>query len=53
LRDTVTMAIGVRFHYKLSDSLVVRPGVSYARGLDDPMAKSHYDIFQLDIPVQF
>lgn len=53
LRDTTTMAIGLRFHYKLSDSVAVRPGVSYARGLDDPMAKSHYDIFQLDIPVQF
>jgi hypothetical protein len=53
VRDTVSMALGVRCHFKLSDTIWIRPGVAYARGLDDPMAKSKYNIVQLDVPVSF
>jgi hypothetical protein len=53
LRDTLSMAIGVRAHFKLGDAVTIRPGLAYARGLDDPMAKSHYNIVQLDVPVYF
>ncbi|MFI5306134.1 MAG: hypothetical protein ACHQ53_02205 [Polyangiales bacterium] len=52
-RDTLSMAIGVRAHFKLSDTVWIRPGIAYARGLDDPMAKANYNIVQLDIPVSF
>jgi long-subunit fatty acid transport protein len=53
LRDTLTFAIGVRGHIKLNESLVLRPGIAYVRGLDAPMSKQHYNVFQLDVPLQF
>jgi hypothetical protein len=53
LRDTTTLAVGVRFHYKLSDSVWVRPGIAYACGLDDPLNGSKYNIVQFDVPVVF
>ena len=52
-RDTATFAIGLRAHFKVSDSIWLRPGVSYSRGLDDPMAAANYNILQLDVPVVF
>jgi hypothetical protein len=53
LRDTLSMAVGVRAHFKLSETIWLRPGLAYARGLDDPMAAADYNIIQLDVPVQF
>jgi hypothetical protein len=53
LRDTLSLAIGVRAHFKLSDTVWIRPGIAYARGLDDPMAAANYNIVQLDVPVSF
>ncbi|MEO6599433.1 MAG: hypothetical protein ABIQ16_06140 [Polyangiaceae bacterium] len=53
LRDTTTFAIGPRFHFKVSDSMWFRPGVSVSVPLDDPMKKSDYTIVQLDLPVSF
>lgn len=53
LRDNLTMAIGVRAHFKLSETIWLRPGLAYARGLDDPMSKAKYNIIQLDVPVAF
>lgn len=50
LRDTTTFALGIRGHIKLSDTMWLRPGISYARAIDDPMDASKYDIVQLDIP---
>ena len=38
LRDTTTVALGLRGHFKLSDTIWLRPGIAYARGLDDPMS---------------
>ncbi|MCY1022767.1 hypothetical protein [Pyxidicoccus sp. MSG2] len=53
LRDNLTVAAGPRLHVRLSDSVVVRPGLSYAFALDAPMKTSSYSIFQLDVPVSF
>lgn len=53
LRDTTTVALGIRTHFKLSDTLWLRPGLAYARGLDDPMDVQGYNIVQLDVPVIF
>jgi hypothetical protein len=53
--DDWTAAIGPRLHIPLGGSVKIHPGVSYARGLDKPMAAStpNYNILQLDIPVTF
>jgi hypothetical protein len=53
LRDTLTVAAGPRFHFKLSDTVVVRPGLSYTFALDAPMKTANYSVFQLDVPVLF
>jgi hypothetical protein len=50
LRDTTTFAFGPRFHIKTSESSWLRPGISYAIPLDDPMSAAEYQIVQLDIP---
>ena len=51
LRDTTTVALGLRAHIKLSDTMWLRPGVAFVHaGLDDPMSDSKYKIVQLDIP---
>jgi hypothetical protein len=52
-RDTLTFAVGPRVHVELSESTWIRPGLSYARGLDAPMTDLEYQVVQLDVPVQF
>ncbi|MBI2893592.1 MAG: hypothetical protein HYY06_08560 [Deltaproteobacteria bacterium] len=52
-RDTLTLAVGPRFHIKLSDTMWIRPGVAYARGMDDPMSGQDYNVVQVDLPVSF
>jgi hypothetical protein len=52
-RDTTTAAVGLRVHIKLSDTTWLRPGIAYARALDDPMDAANYNIVQLDIPISF
>lgn len=53
-RDTMTFAVGPRVHIKLGD-LRFRPGISYQRGLDRPLAAStpNYHIAQFDLPLFF
>lgn len=51
--DNLTVAGGPRVHLELGDSIWFRPGIAYARGLDDPMSESEYNIVQLDLPVAF
>jgi hypothetical protein len=53
--DNWTFAIGPRLHIPLGGSVKIRPGFSYTRGLDKPMAAAapNYNIWQLDIPVTF
>lgn len=53
MRDTTTAAAGARVHLKLGDGVWLRPGVSYARPIDDPMAKNGYQIVGLDVPLSF
>jgi hypothetical protein len=53
LRDNLTVAVGPRFHIKLSDSVTMRPGLDFAMGFDAPMSKLKYSIVQLDVPVAF
>jgi hypothetical protein len=52
-RDTTTFAIGPRLHFKLSDSIWFRPGVSLSLPIDDPMKKAEYKVVQLDLPLSF
>jgi hypothetical protein len=52
-RDTTTVAIGPRGHFKLGATTWLRPGVSYARGADRPMVGAGYHVVQLDVPIQF
>jgi hypothetical protein len=51
-RDTVTMAIGPRAHFKMGKSWF-HPGISYARGLDQPLTTSSYNMVQVDLPFVF
>ncbi len=51
-RDTLTAAVGVRALWK-TDRYTVRPGLSFARGLDQPMRGRSYEIIQLDLPFAF
>jgi hypothetical protein len=52
-RDALSAAAGVRGHFKLGGTRVLRPGIAYARGLDDPMAGRGYDVVQIDVPFSF
>ncbi len=49
-RDTTTVALGPRAHIRLDSTSWLRPGLSYSVPLDDPMARSDYQILQLDVP---
>jgi hypothetical protein len=51
--DTTTVAIGPRLHFNIRKSIWIRPGLSYARGLDRPLTDASYNIVQLDVPVIF
>lgn len=53
IRDCLTFAVGPRVHIKAGDKLWIRPGIAYARGLDNPMKDQEYNIVQLDVPVAF
>ncbi len=52
-RDTVTFAVGPRFHFKVSPTTWLRPGISYSRAMDAPLSDAHYHIVQVDVPVAF
>jgi hypothetical protein len=52
-RDTLSGAFGLRGHFALGDQRWLRPGLSYARGFDDPMSGRHYQIVQIDVPFTF
>ena len=38
-REQLTFGIGPRFHFNVVGKHWLRPGLSYTRALDDPMAK--------------
>ncbi len=52
-RDTASAAIGIRAHFKLSDTMWLRPGAAYVQALDGPMTDQSYRIAQLDVPFAF
>ncbi len=52
-RDNFTFAGGARAHIPLGPKAWFRPGLSYGRGMDNPMRDSHYNIVQLDLPFSF
>jgi hypothetical protein len=52
-RETFTVAVGPRLHFKLGGQQWLRPGISYARALDAPFSTSHYQMVQLDLPFVF
>jgi hypothetical protein len=52
-RDNLTAAVGLRALWKLGGHRSLRPGVSFARGLDLPMSDRDYNIIQLDAPFAF
>jgi hypothetical protein len=53
LRDTTTLAFGLRGHIKFGDKFWLRPGLSFAMPLDNPMSKQKYKIVQVDVPFYF
>jgi hypothetical protein len=52
-RDTLTVAFGPRFHFKLGGAKWIRPGLSYSLSLDDPLSDQRYRMLQIDVPVSF
>jgi hypothetical protein len=53
LRDTATFAIGPRGNFKLGEHVWIKPGLAYARGIDDPLSMAGYNMLQIDVPVTF
>lgn len=53
IRDTTTFAVGPRFHFKVGETSWIRPALSFAMALDNPMKDASYKIFQLDVPFVF
>jgi len=52
-KDTVTVAIGPRAHFAVGKGMWLRPGISYARGLDRPLTDASYNVVQVDVPLIF
>ena len=54
-RDALTFALGPRFHFEVAGIGWLRPGLSYQRALDRPLAAAapNYHIVQIDIPFVF
>ena len=52
-KDTTTVAIGPRAHFAIGKGMWLRPGISYARALDQPLSTSSYNMVQIDLPVIF
>ncbi|HTV24850.1 MAG TPA: hypothetical protein VMG12_39425 [Polyangiaceae bacterium] len=53
LRDTTTVAVGPRLHFKVGDKSWIRPALAFAFGLDDPLQRWESRSVQLDIPFIF
>jgi hypothetical protein len=53
LRDTTTVAVGPRVHFKVGEKSWIRPALAFAFGIDDPLKRWESRSVQLDIPVIF
>jgi hypothetical protein len=51
--DNLTVAIGPRAHFAIGRGMFLRPGISYARAIDEPLSSHSYNIVQVDVPVIF
>jgi hypothetical protein len=51
--DTTSVAIGPRAHFTVANGVWLRPGISYARVIDQPLAGQSYNVVQFDLPVVF
>jgi hypothetical protein len=51
--ENLTFAVGPRLHLQLADTVWLRPGLAYARGIDDPLSGAGYHVVQIDLPVSF
>jgi hypothetical protein len=52
-KDTLTVAVGPRAHFAVGKGMWLRPGISYARGLDRPLTDASYNVVQVDVPLVF
>ena len=52
-REQATYGGGLRANIPLSDSILMRPGISYFRAFDAPMTTTNYQIVQIDLPIAF
>ncbi len=52
-RDNLTIALGPRFVLELTESVSLRPAVTYGHGLRGPISQQSFQIVQLDLPVSF
>jgi hypothetical protein len=52
-KDTMTLAIGPRLHFQVGKGMWLRPGIAYARPLDDPLSAASYNVVQVDVPFVF
>jgi hypothetical protein len=53
VRDTTTVALGPRMHFKIGEKTWIRPALAFAFGLDDPLQRWEERSVQLDIPFIF
>jgi hypothetical protein len=53
VRDTTTVALGPRMHFKVGEKAWIRPALAFAFGLDDPLKRWEERSVQLDIPFIF
>ncbi len=52
-RDQATGGFALRANVPLSKTMIIRPGLGYFAGFDDPMHVGGYRIVQLDVPIAF
>lgn len=53
LRDSLTVAVGLRTRIPLGDSVEMRPGVAYVQPIDAPMTTEKLQIVVIDFPFVF
>jgi hypothetical protein len=53
LRETLTFAGGLRGHFEVAHGYWLRPGISYARGVNGQLSAHEYNLVQFDLPFYF
>jgi hypothetical protein len=52
-REQTSVEIGLRAHLPLAGSVMIHPGLSYARGLDPPMTRLGFQVWSVAVAVDF